>query len=551
MELRQQFAVIRTWWRLIVLGTVLAGLLAYVVSNAVLPRVYRADARLLVGQHLQTSGASAAAFQTSIFLARTYAELATDWPVLARVKDEVGSPLPADWLEGSFRVEASDQQPFIDISATSGSAQEAADLANAMADALVALAPSLGGDDPSQFIADDLRATRTQIDQTREERDQLAALADRTAAQQQRLETLDARLVSLRSLYASLLGYQSNANPNQISIVAPALVPDGPASPRPLFNTAIAAMLGLLVMVGVAFGWEKFDDRLKTPEDVERVTGLPTLGQIVRMPGDRRREPFYRLAVLLFPRSTAAEAFRAVRTNIEFASVDEPIRSLVVTSAVAGEGKSVVAANLALVFAQAGRRTLLVDADMRRPTLDGLFQLPNAAGLTTLLVSDAQLADVTQATEDENLHVITTGPLPPNPAELLNSHRMESILARLEEAADIVVFDSPPVAAVTDSAVLAVRADGTILVIRASSTHEPAVRRAQAALSSVGARVLGVVLNAVGSDAHQPYYGSYHAEPGAVASTERPATPGASPASAGTAAAARRRELSAPGDRRA
>ena len=548
MELRRQFAIVRTWWRLIVLGTILAGLLAYVVSSALLPRVYRADARLLVGQHLQASGASAAAFQTSIFLARTYAELATDWPVLARVKEEVGSPLPAEWLNGFFRIEAADQQPFIEISATSRSAQEAADLANAMANALVALAPSLGGDDPSQFIVDDLRATRQQIDQTREERDELAEIEDRTAAQQQRLDTLDARLASLRAAYAALLQYQANANPNQISIVAPALVPDGPASPRPLFNTAVATFLGLLVMLGVAFGWEKFDDRLKTTEDVERVTGLPTLGQIVRMPGDRRREPFYRLAVLLYPRSTAAEAFRTVRTNIEFASVDEPIRSLVVTSAVAGEGKSVVAANLALVFAQAGRRTLLVDADMRRPTIDRLFQLSNAVGLTTLLVSDTQVADATQATEDENLRVITTGPLPPNPAELLNSHRMEAILARLEEAADIVIFDSPPVAAVTDSAVLSVRADGTILVVRASSTHEPALRRAQGALATVGARMLGVVLNGVGSDAHQPYYGSYQPEPGSFASSEQPATPAASAAAA--PGIPRRHELPAQGQRR-
>jgi len=518
VELRRQFAIVRAWWRFIVLGTILAGLLAYIVSSNVLPKVYTAHSRIVVGQQLRAAAANAAAFQTSIFLAQTYAELATDWPVLQRVKEAVGSPLPAPWLEGSFRIQAAPQQPFIDIYAVDRTPEGAAELANAMAEALVSLAPSVSGDDPSRYIEEDLQSTREQIDQTRRERDTLAAVDERTTAQQQRLETLEARLVSLRSAYASLLQFQGATNPNQLTIVAPALQPEGPSSPRPLFNTAVAMMLGLLVMVGIAFGWEKFDDRVKTADDVERVTGLPTLGQVTRMPGDRRREPFYRLAVLLHPRSTVAEAFRAVRTNIEFASVDQRMRSLVVTSAIAGEGKSVVAANLALVFAQAGRRTLLVDADMRRPSVDRLFQLPNSDGLTTLLVSDVQIADVTQPTEDNNLRVITTGPLPPNPAELLNSHRMEVVLSRLEESADIVVFDTPPVTAVTDAAVLAGRTDGTLLVVRASSTHEPAVRRAQSSLATVGARILGVILNAVPGEGQQAYYGSYEGSGAGVGS---------------------------------
>ena len=231
-----------------------------------------------------------------------------------------------------------------------------------------------------------------------------------------------------------------------------------------------------------------FDDSVKTTEDVEEATGLPTLGAIPRMPGGRGRSEIYQLATLLYPRSAAAEAYRTVRTNLEFASVDEPIQSLLVTSAGPGEGKSVTAANLAIAFAQAGRKVLLVDADLRKPGVHALFNLGNDRGLTNLLRGDdTRWESVVQPTEQEGLRVLTTGVQPPNPAELLGSQRMKRVLEKLAAAHELLIIDSPPLLIVTDAAILSSVANGTVLVIDAKRTRRDSARNAREALTKSGA----------------------------------------------------------------
>lgn len=197
--------------------------------------------------------------------------------------------------------------------------------------------------------------------------------------------------------------------------------------------------------------------------------------------------------------------------NIEFASVDRPLKTLLVTSSIPGEGKTATAANLAVVFAQAGHRTILLDADFRKPGVHRIFDLPNAQGLSGLLRTDATgIDDAAQATEQENLRVITTGPLPPNPAELLGSQRMRIILDRLTADAELVILDSPPLGVVADPAILAAMTDGTLFVVDAGRTRRSAVRSGREALTKASARVLGVVLNrlAESSVADYGYYAS-------------------------------------------
>lgn len=217
------------------------------------------------------------------------------------------------------------------------------------------------------------------------------------------------------------------------------------------------------------------------------------------------------------PDQEIAEAYRTLRTNIEFTSVDEPIQSLLVTSAMPGDGKTVTAANLAVVFAQAGRRVLLVDADLRKPGAHLVFDLPNAHGLTTLLRSDEVGLDaIAQVTEQEHLRVLTTGPLPPNPAELLGSQRMRLILERLKAGGDLLIFDSPPLQAVADSAILGSFLDGTLFVIDAGHSHRRSVRQARETLARAGANVLGAVLNRVpakSSADYADYYGGAYGSP--------------------------------------
>jgi capsular exopolysaccharide synthesis family protein len=201
------------------------------------------------------------------------------------------------------------------------------------------------------------------------------------------------------------------------------------------------------------------------------------------------------------PRSPVSEAYRTLRTNLDFSSLDKPIKTMLVTSAGPEEGKSTVLANLAVTTAQAGRRVILVDCDLRRPTLHNIFNLKNDVGLTTMVVDDAAMeSPPLRDTGVEGLQLVSSGPLPPNPSELLGSRRMEEIIAALLERADVVLFDAPPVVAVTDAAVLATKVDGVLLVVNAGGTKRDYARTAKARLEKVNANLLGAVLNNVRFD---------------------------------------------------
>ncbi len=368
--------------------------------------------------------------------------------------------------------------------------------------------------------------------------DRLAGLRTRTDAEAQQLQALRDRITAVRGSYAALLGLPGSAA-NAVTVVDPATPALTPTSPRVLLNTLLAALVGLLLALGIAFTMEYLDDTVKSSEDVEAATGLATLGTVIKMKGDKGRSEIYQLAALLYPRGPAAEAYRTLRTNLEFASVDEPVRTLLVTSSIPGEGKTTTSSNLAVAFAQAGRRVILLDADLRKPGVHKLFDLPNTSGLTSLLrTDDVTVDDVAQVTEEERLRIVTTGPLPPNPAELLGSHRMQTILERLVAAADLVIVDSPPLQAVTDAAILASITDGSLLVIDAGRTRRAAAGHGREALAKSGARVLGAALNRLsqraGSDyVYYDYYGAYGAEATAKSA------PGRATTKAGSQAAAR------------
>jgi non-specific protein-tyrosine kinase len=511
VDLRHLIGIIRSWLPLLVLAGVLAGAGGFIASS-LQPKVYAAQASLIVGESLSSSNPNQAQLQVSQSLATTYTAIAKKRPLLQKVSDDINGALSPAQLDEIIEVRAAPDVPILTIAVEDTDPDRAAAVANSLAEALIAASPTVQGreDTFSQSIDDALADTQAMIASTNARVAELAGLSRRTAAEDAEFRALEDRLVELRSTFTTLLGYSSADASNRISIVESAIPSTEVVAPRTLLNTLLAIGVGVAAIFALAFVTEQLDDTVKDPETVQEVTGLSTLGTIARLKNQRGRSEIYRLVALLYPRSNAAEAYRALRSNVEFASVDAPVRSLLVTSSVGGEGKTTTACNLAVVFAQAGRRVLLVDADLRRPGVHTMFDLANATGLTTLLRESPTVIDsVAQDTEVPNLRVITTGPLPPNPAELLGSMRMRSLMAGLLKRADLVVFDSPPVHALADAAVLSSLVDGTLVVIASGHSRRGSVRTTMETLQRAGANVLGVVLNRVAAKSEHGYGGSY------------------------------------------
>ncbi|PGZ91719.1 CpsD/CapB family tyrosine-protein kinase [Bacillus sp. AFS029533] len=216
------------------------------------------------------------------------------------------------------------------------------------------------------------------------------------------------------------------------------------------------------------------------------------------------------LITLTNPKSPFAEQYRTVRTNIQFSSIDKKIKSILVTSSEPSEGKTTTIANLAITYAQQEKKVLLVDADLRKPQLHSDFKLENFKGLTTAIAQEKSLKDVIQKTDISNLSILTSGPIPPNPSELLSSEKMKKLIAQMYEQYDVILFDAPPLLAVTDAQIISQVCDGTILVVRRGYSAKEKIKKAKELLTLVNANILGVVLNRAeqDKDGYYDYYGS-------------------------------------------
>ncbi|MDQ3979443.1 MAG: polysaccharide biosynthesis tyrosine autokinase [Actinomycetota bacterium] len=291
-----------------------------------------------------------------------------------------------------------------------------------------------------------------------------------------------------------------------------ARVPTDPIRPRPVRNGLLGLGAGLVFGVALAFLFEHLDDSIKTKEDLERVVpNLPVLGLIPVVPGWKRGEVM--LVSKASPTSAPAEAYRTLRTSIGFAGLDRSMQLIQVTSPSAAEGKTTTCANLAIALARAGKRVLLVDADLRRPRIHQFFGLSNTVGFTSVLLGEASLSNACQPVPDEpRVMLLGSGPLAPNPSELLASPRTDKILSAIRTNTDVVLLDCPPVLPVTDAAVLSSRVDGTLLVVTAGATGKKQLARAAELLRQVGAPMVGLVLNGMSTEGgygYAYYYGGY------------------------------------------
>jgi capsular exopolysaccharide synthesis family protein len=319
---------------------------------------------------------------------------------------------------------------------------------------------------------------------------------------------------------------------NTVLMVDPPLEPKGPISPKVPLNVAIGAVAGLVLGLLFAFLREQLDSSLRLPDDVEKQLGLVFLGIMPQLDENengsygsygsyyarrisRRNRATPKSPVELVvhdrPLSGIAEAARTIRTNLMFMNPDRPFRKLLVSSAAPAEGKTTVACSLAIALAQSGQRVCIIDCDLRRPRLHRIFDRVGDAGVTNVLMGDATVEEVAKPTVVENLWSIPTGPLPPNPADILHSERFKRFLDEVGQRFDRVVIDSPPLAAVTDSAILSTLVDGTVFVVRGGKTSKHVSAQGVRALRDVDAPVIGAVLNAVNLRQHEyAYYYRYY-----------------------------------------
>ena len=295
---------------------------------------------------------------------------------------------------------------------------------------------------------------------------------------------------------------------NNIRILDYAQVPTSPVRPNKQRMLLLAALVGIFGGFALALFMEYLDDRIKTESDVEQYLGLPFLGTIPAISGEEK-EALYMITDKM-PKAMISEAFRSLRTSVLFSSSDNEIRTIMLTSGGPGEGKTTVAINLAVTMAHEGKKVLLLDCDLRRPTLHKVFDMKEKLGLSNLLVDHSiEIDQAIHETEVDNLDIILCGPIPPNPSELLGSKRMQEIISLFEEKYDRVIFDSPPSISLADAAVLGRAVDGVLLVVDSKTTARGKAQKSVKALSEVGANLIGVALNRVNIN-EEGYYGYYY-----------------------------------------
>lgn len=522
MELKFYLSTLWKWSWLIVLSTMVATVSSFWATTR-MPRIYSTSTTLMVGRFTQTADPTGQDFYISQQLAQSYLELVRRQPVLQGAIEALGLDLSWQALAGQVSVTLVPGTQLIQIAVQDTNPERAKVLADEIAHQLIRQSPTPVEQDQSQhrqFVSQRLGTLQAQIQEAEQQIEELEQrLALENSARgiqdiQNQIQTLQQKVSTWQSNYADLLNFYEGSRTNYLSVVEQATVPTTPVSPRVEYFLMLAAAIGFTLAAGAAFLLEYLDDTLKTKEDVERVLKLPTLGTITRLP--KVRQPADNLVTLQESYLPITEAYRMLRTNLQFATLNHPLPKILVTSASPGEGKTTTACNLAITIAYGGKPVILVDADLRRPSLHRFFDLSNQVGLTSLLLDESLPVEAALVeTAVSGLWLLPSGPLPPNPADILNSAPMQQRLAQLQALAGVIIFDTPPVLAVADTAILGPLCSGVILVVDAGQTRCEVVRRAKETLEQVDLKLFGVVLNKLSvRQAKGYYYYDYYSHAG-------------------------------------
>jgi succinoglycan biosynthesis transport protein ExoP len=464
----------RKWW---VAGLAVVGLGISLALSFTEAKQYTATAQVLVQSAGGPSSLDAPQQAVTATDVQTELLLVTSAPVQSVVSRKLGS------APGVSAAEVA-QTNVIAITAIASNPAQAALIANAYASAFVTY---------QQKVAfNGLTAAEAQL------RSQIRSLDKQISGL--RGGSVQAALVNQQVvLKEQLAQMQVNGSVSSggLELVTPAQAPTSPSAPKPVQNGLLGLAAGLVLGLAAAFLRDNLDDAVTTKDATEQLTGTPVLAMVPMVMSWKSRDKPVVVSISK-PTAPAAEAYRSLRTSLQFAQQDRELRTILVTSPAAAEGKTSTLANLGAVFAQAGQQVVLVSCDLRRPRLGRFFGLDEQAGLTTVLLGEQTLEQVIQPVPGiENLHLLASGPLPPNPAELLNGPAARQMFAALRQRFGLVLIDSPPILPVTDAVVLSKEADATLLVVAAGQTRRGDLQRCAERLAQVSATVVGTVLNEV------------------------------------------------------
>jgi capsular exopolysaccharide synthesis family protein len=506
MEIRKIVDIIlRRFW-LVILISFLSAALGYTISQWQ-PHIYEATTTIMVGQFDETAELDNMALLDTETLVRIYVYAALRQPVLQGVVDALD--LTDTWRELKTQVQAKivEGTPMIQITAEARSTK----LAQAIADEVVhqlflldsTLKSNQGMPHTDQPVDQQLAELQKRIESERARLQSWQATLDESEEVQSiqqieelqtRIDILEMQISTMEANYAELLiNTQPEVFSNSLVIIETANANPQPVQPQTKLNILLAGIVGVLLALGVILLLEFWDVTIKSADDISRLLGLAPLGTINSIVGKHEQN---KLLLSQDSASPTMEAYRIIRSNIEFKTADHPAKSIIVTSPGVGEDKSTIVANLGIIMADAGYRTIIVDANLRQPAQHRLFGITNSKGLAEAIRSpEVNVSRLLMETKVPYLQILPSGRVPSNPAGLLGSHGMRQVLADLSQIADVVIYDSPPILGLTDTSILANRADGVVLVIKTGQTHREAARQALSNLQQARASLIGVILN--------------------------------------------------------
>ena len=523
------------WLWLVVLCAVIGGAAAFLVSLNMTP-IYQAESKVMINEARTPTATNYNDILASERVARTYADLMKRDSVMAEAFVRLGlDPALVESQITAVTVSPVRDTQLVALTIEGPNPQLVAAVANTLPSVFVDELRKIQSGrfaESKASLSQQLDEMSRQVETTKLRLGELEQ--QRTAQEEMEYTQLTSALTQYQTSYANLLQsfetlrLTEAQSTDSVVLMEAAAAPTSPVRPRVLVNTLLAAVVGALAALGIVFLLEYLDDRVQTPEDLQRIAAVPVLGAIGVTPGTKNgkdaskesgkessrggtAEAFEEVGAAQLisvsdPRHPIVEAYRRLRTNLQYYNLDSTLTSLLLTSAEAGEGKSSTSANLAVVMAQSGVRVILVDADLRKPRQHRIFGALRQPGLAEALRSGFTPDLLQPVAGVPNLRLLASGETVPNPAEVLGSQRMRQLFEQLRGEADFVIFDTPPLLAVTDAQIVGHLVDGALLVINSQKTSAGAVHRALESLAQVNVPVMGAILNRMSSSGRSYYY---------------------------------------------